>query len=112
MFSNITGETVTITVQDVNAADFKIITIDNLSDENGDEASFTVELMSQPSGIVELFLNSSDLTEGSLAIDRVIFNPSNWNIPQIISVEGLPDPIPFTLADKCILSTIGVLLII
>ena len=94
-FSNITGETVTITVQDVNTADFKIITIDNLSDENGDEASFTVELMSQPSGIVELFLNSSDLTEGSLAIDRVIFNPSNWNIPQIISVEGLPDPIPF-----------------
>ena len=41
------------------------------------------------------FINSSDLTEGSLAIDRVIFNPSNWNIPQIISVEGLPDPIPF-----------------
>ena len=94
-FSNITGETVTITVQDVNAADFKIITIDNLSDENGDEASFTIELMSQPTGIVELFLNSSDLTEGSLAIDRVTFNPSNWNIPQIISVEGLPDPIPF-----------------
>ena len=51
--------------------------------------------MSQPTGIVELFLNSSDLTEGSLAIDRVTFNPSNWNIPQIISVEGLPDPIPF-----------------
>ena len=94
-FSNITGETVTLTVQDVNAADFKIIPIDNLSDENGDEASFSIELLSQPTGVVELFINSNDLTEGSLAINKVIFNPSNWNIPQIITVEGLPDPIPF-----------------
>ena len=94
-FSNITGETVTLTVQDVNAADFKIIPIDNLSDENGDEASFSIELLSQPTGVVELFINSNDLTEGSLAINKAIFNPSNWNIPQIITVEGLPDPIPF-----------------
>ena len=94
-YSNITGETVTITVLDVNLADFKITPIDNLSDENGDEASFSVELLSQPTGAVALSLSSNDLTEGALDIDKVTFNASNWNIPQIVTVFGLPDPIPF-----------------
>ena len=48
---------------------------------------------SKPTGFVDLILNSSDLTEGSVQA-TVTFSPLNWNIPQIITVTGLPDPIP------------------
>ena len=48
---------------------------------------------SKPSDFVELVLTSSDLTEGSVQA-TVTFSPLNWNIPQIITVTGLPDPVP------------------
>ena len=48
---------------------------------------------SKPSDFVDLVLTSSDLTEGSVQ-GTVTFSPLNWNIPQIITVTGLPDPVP------------------
>ena len=67
--------------------------IDNLTDESGDEGSFSIVMNSKPSDFVDLVLTSSDLTEGSVQA-TVTFSPLNWNIPQIITVTGLPDPVP------------------
>lgn len=94
-YSNAEAKTVTLTILDVNIPGFEIIVLDNITDENGDEATFTVKLLSEPSGIVTLDLSSSDLTEGQLGQTNVQFNPANWDTPQTIIVSGLPDPIPF-----------------
>ena len=93
-YTNAEAKTVTLTVLDVNIPGFEIIVLDNISDEDGDEASFSVKLLSKPSGMVSLELTSSDLTEGQLAISNVQFSPTNWDTPQTIIVTGLPDPIP------------------
>jgi len=78
---------------DIDQAGFTIVTIDNLTDESGDEGSFSIVMNSKPSDFVDLVLTSSDLTEGSVQA-TVTFSPLNWNIPQIITVTGLPDPVP------------------
>ena len=93
-FTNAEAKTVTLSILDVNSAGFEIVLLDNISSENGDEASFSIKLLSKPSGIVRLDLSSSDLTEGQLGIDFVEFSPFNWDSPQTIIVTGLPDPIP------------------
>jgi hypothetical protein len=80
-YTNAEAKTVTLTVLDVNIPGFEIIILDNISDEDGDEASFSVKLLSKPSGSVTLELTSSDLTEGQLAITHVHFSPTNWDIP-------------------------------
>ena len=94
-YTNSIAKTVTISVLDVNSAGFEIVVLDNISDENGGEASFTVQLLSKPSADVSIDLSSSDLTEGQLSVSQVQFSPTNWNIPQTFIVTGLPDPIPF-----------------
>ena len=93
-YTNSIAKTVTMSVLDVNSAGFEIVVLDNISDENGGEASFTIQLLSKPTGIVSLDLTSSDLTEGQLNVSQVQFSPTNWNIPQTFIVTGLPDPIP------------------
>ncbi len=85
-----------VTIIDTDVAGFEILPVDNLTDENGDQGSFTVRLLTKPSGIVELALSSSDLTEGSVQ-SSVTFSPSDWNAPKTIIVTGLPDtPFPFS----------------
>ncbi|MEC7173333.1 MAG: gliding motility-associated C-terminal domain-containing protein [Bacteroidota bacterium] len=93
-YTNAETKTITLTVLDVNSPGFEIIVLDNITDEDGDKASFTIKLLSKPSGIVTLDLSSSDLTEGQLGVTNLEFNPSNWDTPQTILVTGLPDPIP------------------
>ena len=94
-YTNADAKTVTLTILDANTPGFDVVVLDNITNENGDEASFTVKLLSMPSGIVDLEIYSSDLTEGQLGQTSVQFSPANWNIPQTITVTGLPDPIPF-----------------
>jgi gliding motility-associated-like protein len=94
-YTNAEAQTVTLTVLDADTADFEIIVLDNLTDENGGEATFTVKLLSKPNDIVVLDLISSDLTEGQVNQNEVEFSPTNWNIPQTVVVTGLPDPVPF-----------------
>ena len=93
-YSNAEARTVTLTVLDVNTPGFEIVVLDNITDEDGDEASFTIKLLSKPSGVVILDLSSNDLTEGQLAIANVQFSPTNWDTPQTITATGLPDPTP------------------
>ena len=93
-YTNAETKTVTLTVLDVDSPGFEIVVLDNITDEDGDEASFTIKLLSKPSGIVKLDLSSSDLTEGQLGVTNLEFNPTNWDTPQTILVTGLPDPVP------------------
>ncbi len=92
-YNNLPNISIPTEIIDIDQVGFTIVSIDNLTDESGDEGSFSVVMNSKPTGFVDLILNSSDLTEGSVQA-TVTFSPLNWNIPQIITVTGLPDPIP------------------
>ena len=92
-YNNLLDVSIPTEIIDIDQVGFTIVPIDNLTDESGDEGSFSIVMNSKPSDFVELVLTSSDLTEGSVQA-TVTFSPLNWNIPQIITVTGLPDPVP------------------
>lgn len=74
--------------------------------EDRTNATFTVVLTSQPTTNVFVNLTSSDTTEGSPAPTRVLFNTSNWNTPQTITVRGVDDAIDDGDVNYLILTTI------
>ncbi len=98
-----------------NAADISMTNRDNdvaaavvipttglVTGENGATADFEIRLASQPTAEVSLSLTSSDPSEGTVAIGNVSFLPSNWNVPQIVTVTGIDDEIddgdiPYTI---------------
>ena len=59
--------------------------------EAGGEATFTVELDSEPTGDVTIALTSSDETEGRIDKDSLTFTPDNWNQAQTVTVTGQDD---------------------
>jgi hypothetical protein len=69
---------------------------DRLTGENGDTARFTVVLDAAPVADVALTLSCDDPTEASLATGRrslgLVFTPTDWDVPQAVSLVGLDDP--------------------
>jgi len=59
--------------------------------EDGATAQFTVVLTSAPTGDVNISINSSNASEGSVDQDNITFNTDNWSTPQTITVTGLDD---------------------
>ena len=92
-YSTLSDELITITILDEDSVGFFITPLDNITDENGDTGSFSIQLTAIPTASVTLGLSSNDATEGAVQ-SEVVFTPANWNIPQTIVVTGLPDPIP------------------
>jgi hypothetical protein len=75
------------------------VTVDPISglvvSEFTDTDTFTIVLDTAPIANVTITLTSSDMTEGTVLPASVTFTPSNWNVPQTITVTGVND----TLAD-------------
>ena len=59
--------------------------------EAGGTASFAVVLNSQPTSDITINLSSSDITEGAAESESITFTPTNWNIPQTVTVTGIDD---------------------
>ncbi len=59
--------------------------------EEGGTANFTVVLNTQPTSDVTIGLSSSDITEGTVSPDGLVFNTANWDIPQTATVTGVDD---------------------
>jgi hypothetical protein len=89
-----------------NAADVQVTNLDNDSagiivtptsglttGENGDTATFSVALASQPTATVTIALSSSDSTEGSPDATTLTFTTANWNAPQTVTVTGIDDAV-------------------
>ncbi|GEM_PF-1857649 len=67
--------------------------ISNPTSESGATATFSIVLLSLPTDNVTISLTSSSTAEGTLGIvTSVTFTPTDWNIPQIITVTGVDDP--------------------
>ncbi|MBU3916589.1 hypothetical protein KKA14_13735 [bacterium] len=59
--------------------------------ESAGTATFTVELAMAPSADVTITLSSSNLNEGTASPTSLIFTPSNWNVPQTVTMIGVDD---------------------
>ena len=89
----------------IDPADVKVVNEDNdgtggvtvnpttglTTTEEGDTASFTVVLDSEPTGQVVIPILSKDTTEGIVHISSLVFTPNNWNVPQQVTVTGVDD---------------------
>lgn len=61
--------------------------------EDGTQAQFGIVLTTRPTADVTVPLSSSDLTEGTISVGSVTFTPSDWNVPQLITVTGVDDAV-------------------
>jgi len=95
-FASLDDQTVSVITNDNDSASVKVTVIDNLTSEYGDTGSFEMVLESQPTGEVTIDLISSNLLEGKLIDNSVTFNSSNWDTPQVVSVEGIDDSPPIS----------------
>ena len=63
------------------------------TEESGTTAQFTVMLQSQPLSGVSMSVNSTDVTEGMVNPQYLLFTEVSWNVPQTITVTGIADNI-------------------
>ncbi|MFC1748885.1 FG-GAP-like repeat-containing protein [Pseudomonadota bacterium] len=61
--------------------------------EAGGTDSFTIQLNSSPSADVVIDLYSSDVSEGTISQNQLVFNSGNWNSPETIVITGVTDEI-------------------
>ncbi len=59
--------------------------------EAGGSANFAVVLNTPPTADVTIGLTSSDTTEGTLSTSSVTFTATNWDIPQLVTINGVDD---------------------
>lgn len=59
--------------------------------EDGTNDDFDVVLQAQPVSNVTLNVNSSDASEAVASVSSLTFTPSNWNLPQTVTVTGVDD---------------------
>lgn len=59
--------------------------------EYGIAASFSVELDLAPTNAVSVAVSSSNSAEGLVSTNELIFNSTNWNIPQIVTITPQDD---------------------
>ena len=96
-----------------NKGTFYISGVSGTTDENGEEATFTVRLSSRPSDNdsstadnVTITVSVSDPSEAVLvSAKKLVFDQDNWNSPQTVTVRGVYDNVsdgdqPFTVVLK------------
>lgn len=66
---------------------------DLIVSELGDTDTTTIRLTVPPTAPVTVAIMSSDLTEGTVSPASLTFTPTNWNIPQTVTVTGVDDNI-------------------
>jgi hypothetical protein len=59
--------------------------------EDGTTGTFTVSLTSAPRSPVTITFTSTDPTEGTVITTTVVFDDTNWDTPQTVTVQGLED---------------------
>ncbi|MDH5560220.1 MAG: hypothetical protein OEY59_05135 [Deltaproteobacteria bacterium] len=78
---------------DNDSAGILVGSLSGIITENGDSASFTIRLTSQPFSDVTIQLNSSDPSEGTISSAKVVFTSSNWNAAQSVRITGVDDAV-------------------
>lgn len=61
--------------------------------EAGTQATFTLVPESQPADTVVVTIVNLDFSEVKIDKNQITFLPENWNVPQTVTVTGLPDTV-------------------
>ena len=88
-FLNLAGKKVELTVNDDDIG-FTLSSNDITINEGASE-TFTVVLDGPPSNVVQLDLQSQNSSIATVQQTSISFNTINWNIPQVIVLDGLDD---------------------
>jgi hypothetical protein len=93
VYSNKTMPVITVVNIDNDSAAFTYIPITSPNTtEGGGQAQFSVVMNTIPVGTVTISgISSTDTTEGIVSPTNLSFSPSDWNIPQVITVTGVDD---------------------
>ena len=91
-YNGVDPSDVTVTNMNVDPPGIHVFPTTGLtSSEVGDEASFSMTLLSAPNSDVTVDLTVSDSTEASLSVSSLTFTPENWASLQKVSVKGKDD---------------------
>ncbi len=61
--------------------------------EAGGTAQVSVVLNAPPTDTVTIGISSSNTAEGTVSVNTLTFTPSNWDVPQIVTITGVDDAI-------------------
>ena len=89
------SQEVNVITMDDDVAGISLVATDNLTSEDGDEGYITVTLTTPPSQDVTISFVSNNEEEG-FTDETIVFSSTNWDIPQIIRIDGVDDSIPMT----------------
>ena len=64
-----------------------------VTSENGQTATFTVRLNTQPMADVTIGLSSTDTSEGTISTDTLVFTSGNWDASQTVMITGQADAV-------------------
>jgi large repetitive protein len=92
-YSGRNANDVTVVNDDNDTAGVTLTSITGNTSEVGGTATFTVKLNSQPTADVTIGLSSNDLSEGTVSPASLLFDSTNWNTAQTVTVTGVDDAI-------------------
>lgn len=62
-----------------------------ITNEAGQDATFEVVLLSEPTGNVVIPIESADNSEGRPSTNQLTFTPANWSVPQTVTITGVDE---------------------
>ena len=95
-FLGLLSQQTTVNVADNDSAEIVLVPLDNLSSESGDSASFYLRLSAEPTADVSITIQSDNPSEAMVVNPLVTFTPSDWNVLQLITLNGVDDSPPIS----------------
>ena len=82
---------VSVDITDDDSAGVKVVPNPHMSVAEGESATYTVVLLSQPMAAVAVAISSSNPRMLAAALDEVIFTQANWSVAQTVPFETFQD---------------------
>uniref|UniRef100_UPI00272E6A52 Calx-beta domain-containing protein n=1 Tax=Candidatus Chloroploca sp. Khr17 TaxID=2496869 RepID=UPI00272E6A52 len=85
----------TVSITDNDVAGIEVVAPSSqFTSEDGDAVTMTLRLTSQPTASVSIDVTSSDISEGAVSAANglpLVFDATNWAVPQIVTITGVDD---------------------
>jgi len=92
-YDGLDADDITVENVDNETANVIVSAASGPTGENGTTATFTVALTSAPTANVSISVSSSEIGEGTVSTDTLVFTPDNWNAAQTVTVTGVDDDV-------------------
>jgi len=90
-YAGLADQTLSVTTSDDDTAGFTLSKSSLTVSESGSTDTFTLVLDSEPTDDVNFSVISTDIGEATVDTPNPTFTPTNWNMPQTITVSGVND---------------------